>query len=147
MKVAVCVCALWVLQWSRKSQAVIIRHWFSFPLCVYMWVTVFHFVLIVLIDGFYFCTANNYTVISLNGSSFCLSLCLRQGWSLRGKVGRSRVLWLLRPLRHTSATSANTTTSIASMCAILHNITCYQEYFTPRWILNQTIKMFSNFQL
>lgn len=60
----------------------------------------------------------------LGGNSFlyCKSLtpsllyvCLWQVWSLRGKVGRSHVLWLLRLSRRTSATSANMTTSTASM--------------------------------
>lgn len=45
----------------------------------------------------------------------CVCVYLWQVWSLRGKVGRSHVLWLWRPLQRTSVTSANMTTSTASM--------------------------------
>ncbi len=55
--------------------------------------------------------------LSVCGVRVCV--CMWQVWSLRGKVGRSHVPWLLRPLRRTSATSANTTTSTASMCKSL----------------------------
>lgn len=50
------------------------------------------------------------------GSRHVCDMCFWQGWLLRGKAERSHVPWLSKPLQHTSATSANTTTSTASTC-------------------------------
>lgn len=62
----------------------------------------------------------------------------RQVWSLRGKAGRSRVPWPSRPLRRTSATSANTTTSTASMYDSLQQSPAVDSWWLEGWMSDTT---------